>query len=485
MARSNGNTAGRTGREYLRVSHDKSGNLKSPTDQHRDHARDAEDRGVTLGMPYAEPEARSASKYGTKAREEYLRLIADLKSGAFGAGELWLWSSSRGSRKMSEWVTLLELLESAGVKVWVSSHQRLYDPGNWRDRESLLNEAVKAEAYSGELSVNVQRGHRGSAEDGKPGGRAPYGYRRRYDSDTGGLVSQDPVPGEAEHVAEFFDRLDRGHAYHAIEKDWRARGIRTRTGRCFEVGALRHMAKSPSYAGLRVINGKEYKGEWQAIVDVELWRRVQARIATPESVKGRPGRTSHLCSYIVPCLSCGGPLSSNVGRTGKDGYRCKRNGCTRVLAERLDGYVTTMVFAYLARDDVRTAILAAVQTSPDLSNVRASLVGLRRELDVLYDDVRSGNVSRGLAAADEERLLASIEAGERRERELAMPDALSALLRAGLNDWPDDMPVGSRRQVLKEVLTPDRLGVPHLGPTGGAHTPVHERITWFRVAGQG
>lgn len=470
-----------TGREYLRVSRDRSGRLKSPQEQHADHERDAAARGVILGAPYREAAARSASKFGKRPRDDFQRLIKDLQRGAFGATELWMWAPSRGSRKTSEFALLLDLLEEHGIDVWVSSHNRLYRPGHWKDREDLMNDAVKAESFSGELSMAIRRGMRGSAEEGKPGGKAAFGYRRIYDPKTGALVSQEIVAEEKPIVEELFRRVDAGHAFSAIERDWRERGIVKRNGRPFTDGEIRQLCFKPVYAGLRILNDVQYEGNWPPLVDRAVWRRVQARKAAPVSAKGRPGGSRYLASYIVPC-ECGSPLNVRPATSGEGlDYRCKRKGCTRISTAKLDAYVGQVVFAYLGRPDVRDAILAASLTTPDLDVVRDRLAGLREELEDLYRDVRHGRVSRGLAAADEERILAAIEAAEQRERELSMPDTLTALLQSGLDDFPPDMPMGARRSVLRELFTPDRLGVPHLKPAKARWTPVHERIRWDRA----
>ena len=107
-----------TGREYLRVSLDRSGRARSIEEQHNDNLAAAEARGVTLGTPYRD-ESISASRYSTKIRDGFGQLLADLEHGRFGAEELWLWESSRGSRKVGEWVTLIELCEQQQVQAFM------------------------------------------------------------------------------------------------------------------------------------------------------------------------------------------------------------------------------------------------------------------------------------------------------------------------------------------------------------------------------
>ena len=129
-----------TGREYLRVSSDKSGRLRSPEEQHADNERAGQQHGFILAEPYAENEAVSASRYGTKTRGEFGRLVADLEAGRFGADLLLLWESSRGSRKVSEWERLIEACEASGTRIHVTTHARTYDCRNARDRRSLREE---------------------------------------------------------------------------------------------------------------------------------------------------------------------------------------------------------------------------------------------------------------------------------------------------------------------------------------------------------
>src|SRR5712692_272344 len=138
-----------TAREYLRVSQDRTGHLQSPDEQHADNERAGQAHGFTLGKPYREANGVSASRYSTRARDAFGELSADLRKGRFGADVLVLWESSRGSRKVGEWVTLIEACEAAGVKVHVTTHGRTYDPANARDRRSLLEDAVDSEYESG------------------------------------------------------------------------------------------------------------------------------------------------------------------------------------------------------------------------------------------------------------------------------------------------------------------------------------------------
>ncbi|HEV8528264.1 MAG TPA: recombinase family protein, partial [Actinomycetes bacterium] len=78
-------TTTKTAREYLRVSRDESGRLRSPEEQHGDNERAAEAHGWALGAPYVEDGAVSASRYGRKARPGYAALVDDLEADRVGA----------------------------------------------------------------------------------------------------------------------------------------------------------------------------------------------------------------------------------------------------------------------------------------------------------------------------------------------------------------------------------------------------------------
>src|SRR5450755_1045555 len=222
---------GTIGREYLRVSQDASGRFQSPAEQHDDNARDAARNGWELGESYAETEGISASRHSSRRRPGFDALTADLAAGRFGARVLILWESSRGSRRVGEWVSLIELCEDNGVVIHVTSHGRTYDPANPRDRRSLLEDAVDSEYESAKSSKRIRRDMASHAAKGLPHGAIPYGYCREYAVDSRGrrhLVGQYPQPAEAAVVEELFRRIRAGHSLRSIAADFAARGITTR-----------------------------------------------------------------------------------------------------------------------------------------------------------------------------------------------------------------------------------------------------------------
>src|SRR5687767_7629761 len=103
-----------TGREYLRVSFDRSGEERSNDDQHDDNVDIAAELGVALGDYYSD--VGSASSKGRSKRGDFGRLMADLTGGTFGADLLVMWEASRGSRQPEEWLNLINVCRAQSVK---------------------------------------------------------------------------------------------------------------------------------------------------------------------------------------------------------------------------------------------------------------------------------------------------------------------------------------------------------------------------------
>ncbi|MBX7554640.1 recombinase family protein [Streptomyces sp. NPDC004232] len=155
----------RTAREYLRVSKGKGKTARSITDQHRDNIAAEADHGPwTWGEPYKD--TGSASKYATKTRDDFEKLLADLTSGAFGdpGDVLVLWEVSRLARGTGRGVALIDAAEAGGYLIHVTSLDRTFDPRNYGDRHSLIggiNDAEKearSAAGSGEQRLRWWEG---------------------------------------------------------------------------------------------------------------------------------------------------------------------------------------------------------------------------------------------------------------------------------------------------------------------------------------
>ncbi|MFG1803341.1 recombinase family protein [Micromonospora carbonacea] len=170
---------------YLRVSQDRQGRSTSTDEQDGVLVATASRRGwVVHPTPYLD-RGLSASMYGGKPRPDFEQLLRDLASGEFGATLLGIYESSRGSRQPAEWEELIRLAAAAGVRFWVETHQREYDPRNARDRRALREDAIDSAYESDKVSERVRRTAAAKAAEGRPWGVVPYGYQRVRDPRTG------------------------------------------------------------------------------------------------------------------------------------------------------------------------------------------------------------------------------------------------------------------------------------------------------------
>lgn len=488
-----GNETTLTGREYRRVSVDRSGRSRSPEEQGDDNARAAATYRVSLGVPY-EDRDRSASRYAQRVREDFDQLITDLKSDRFGADVLVLWESSRGSRKVAEWVELIELLEQRGIKILVTTHNRMYDPSNPRDRRSLLEDAVDSEYESAKTSLRVRRDTAAAASKGRPHGRPPFGYRRRYDRVTGVLAEQEVHPDEAPLVRELFDRLLKGHSLYAIAQDWERRGVRTRSGTVFLAPHLRNMALNEAYAGIRVhaagrrggniapVGAVRTEATWPALVPRPTFLAVRRLLTAPERKTSNPGRGVHLLSLIAMCDVCGSKLHvQNIREVPH--YRCKGHNCAGAQKAELEAFVEREIVTFLARLDHAT-FREDESDNAELAEVRADLVEAHGLLDELAGEVAAKRMTARLAGQVERETLEKIESLEKRERELSTPDVLRGLIEPGADvgvRWRA-APMSTRRMVARIVLSPEWLGQVRVAPNGRGRrvVPVDQRVTFRR-----
>ena len=490
----------RTAREYLRVSYDRSGHERSQDEQHDENTRAANERGYRLIEGYRETGSASASRYAHKTRDDFARLLADLESGTFGADVLILWESSRGSRKVGEWVTLIELCEQQQVGIFVTTHGREYDPANARDRRSLLEDAVDSEYESSKVSARIKRAAAANARAGKPHGPIPFGYQRRYDPMSRKLLTQEPHPDEAPIVRELFARLKAGHAFHKIARDFEARGIRNDSDHPFNPAHLRSIATNPAYTAIRIHDpssrrggrrmgtstGTEIEGTWEPLVSRADFLAVQTILNDPKRVTTKPGKARHLLSMIGHCGVCGSVLTVSQ-RRGFGEYQCHTGGHVRCRQEELDEYATAAMIAYLARPDLHEAITAGEHDdSQELAQVRDALATDRAELAKLRARVAAGKLSVDSLVAAEPGMIARIEEFTDRESELITPSALRGLIAPGpdVADRWEQAPIATRRAIARIVLTPQRLGdlrvIRRPVDERHLHVPIDRRVTWHR-----
>jgi site-specific DNA recombinase len=459
--------------QYLRYSTDRFGRARSNDEQQVDNERDAQAEGFSMVRTYRDPE-RSASRFATRAREEYEHVIRDMGRGEFDV--LYLWESSRGSRQVGEWVALIELAAAKHVLFRITSHRRTYDPTNPRDRRSLLEDAVDAEYESGKVSERVTRSSLSSAEAGRPWGKIPFGYRRDYDPHTGALLGQFPDAVAAPIVVEIVNRVLGGEAITRIADDLTVRGVLTpsqyraaRSGLAVPDGhwtrsTIHTMLRTPTMVGMRLHRGLVVgSADWEPIVSVTAFEaaRNAVRSRTTGSNPGSPVR--HLLSGIATCGVCGARCDRQVNN-GVPSYACAglpaqpgRPRPSRKHVCRAQGPVDAMVVrAILARmsaPDAR-AVLATEQRDAAAGAAARELGELQATLAVLEEGMSSAPSPRAASIFQRQVNQLAVQIAELEVRAMPqhLPAAVHELVGPDAGERWGAMGLGRQRQVVRALL---------------------------------
>lgn len=502
----------RTVREYLRVSKDARVTGRSPDQQHTENVRAIIEQGWALHpAPAYRDTNRSASRYAKLVREDFKRLIEDLETGNFGADVLAIWESSRGSRRVGEWVDLVDLCRQRNVLIWVTTHGRAYDPNRSRDRRSLLEDAVDAEYESDKISERRKRSARASAAEGRPHGKNIYGYRRVYDEGTRDLLRVEPRPEQARVVIEAAHRVLAREPFYAIAKDFNERGIPTRRAKrnppfeneAWTPSTVKQMLRLPAYAGKRDYCGSIVgDAMWPALIPFEQWQQLQAIMDAPSRKGPRDHMGRYLLSGIALCGVCGAPLKSQKHtyiprRANADGAPQPRHTYRSYICPGIPG-VRRPAGTPNWHAGMRMNLLDEIVIDQLLQHVRDSTIPSHHEgtdekawamrLDLLkeiaehehyLDTVRAQAAAARrfeLALDQQTRVQPFIDAARRKIADLTTPNPL---VRA-LSDAPDSrqawdaLELPEQRRLVRGIMTPV---LQRIKPSErGSNRPVPDRV---------
>ena len=491
---------------YCRVSLDKGGDEKSVDDQEAEGLRWIDQHQATLVDTYRDPN-RSASRFATKQRENFNRLLADIEAGKLDGGAVWFWEASRSQRRLDVFATLRDLCRDHDV-LWVI-RDRVQDPSNTDDMAMAGVQAIFSESESEKTAQRVRRGKESSAQAGRPASSSPYGYRRIYDQVSRQLLQQQPDEWDGNGraledspawiVREIFERYAAGDGTIAITRDLNRRGIPASGGGRWAVTSVLMIAKNPAYISRRVHQGevlKDVKGTWPPLVDEETFWAVQRVLSDPARRTWRPARARHLLSFVVRCDECGGPIvakgSGVRAGTGVYDYTC-REGHVGTLKAALDDYVQKRIVAWLSDPDV-VADLEQRGDSAASRQARTDADQARVELEEWRSLAERGEISAPSFARAEKGLLKRIDEAERLAQAATLPPVLVGNVGPQAKAGWAQLDLAVKRQIITAVadirlrpLGPGRYraGVGSGRGRKGARVPVRDRVEWRWLLGPG
>ena len=469
----------------------------------------------------------AVSGFGVEQRPAYQRLVATALAAAPPFTAILVDDLSRLSRDLVETLSLFRRLKRHGVELVAvtdgiqTSHQMA--------KLQITIKGLVNELYLDDLRDKTHRGLTGRALAGRSTGGRLFGYRTSPGPDGAHWVVFEP---EAEIVRRIFRLYADSLSMKALAAQLNAQGLpfpgkATRHGpmrRGWAVSTIHTILANEKYFGRWIWNktmfvkdpvtGKRTpvarsKDDWVvedrpdlAIVDADLWKRVQERLHVVRAAYGATGKqqrprgqapemySPHLLSGLIRCESCGARVTIQTSQRKKHGvvyrygrYRCSFHVtkgpaiCSNSMSIRqdvLEAKLLEKFQAALTPEMIDSLVAATNQTLRQLHSAPPQEISplvherqqVERELSNLVAFVTKGEVSSP-------RLGDEIRA---REQRLAELDHQLDRLRAPTGPAPlpiDRAWVVARLQTLNELLASD---------PAGARREIQKHVEDLRVA---
>lgn len=358
----------------------------------------ADDQGLTVLRIYDD----HAMTGTNDQRPAFQQMIRDSASGAFQF--VIVYSLDRFSRDRYDSAIHKHTLKEHGVKV-LSAMENIQDNPTGVLMESILEGF--AEYYSKELAQKVRRGMRNNAEKCMVIGPLPLGYRKGQDG------RFEIIEEEAEIVREIFRRVDGGEAFSEIFRDLNTRHVLTKHGKPWDKNALQTLLHNEKYIGVYSYADIRVEGGVPAIVDPDVYTRVQSRLTSKRNAQGAKARRNANGSYLLTgklyCGHCKSPMVGTSG-TGKLGvlhyyYTCRgrqKKTCDKkpvsrdYIEELIAKKLQQLIFDPETCDRIADQLLEylkANEETDEVRNLKAQIATLEKEEANTLKAIRMGIVA--------------------------------------------------------------------------------------------
>jgi site-specific DNA recombinase len=306
------------------------------------------------------------------------------------------WKINRISRKLADVLKIVDVLEQNNITF--KSYSEPFETDTPAGKMQFQMMALIGEFERGTIAQNVKMGMCAKAKTGEWCGGRVLGYD---------LVPLEILEGakrrktkltinkkEAETVKFIFNQYADGKGYKAITNQLNSLEHKTKKGNDFSVGSIKDILTNPVYIGKvrynvrqnwsekrrRNINANPIivDGIHEAIIDIELWDKVQTIIA---SKSGKPSRIydgEYPLTGILKCPKCGaGMVIMRTTNKLVDGtkkriayYACgswKNKGTAvcnsnTIRVDKANDYVFGKISELLANEKMVKAIVANVNS---------------------------------------------------------------------------------------------------------------------------
>lgn len=283
---------------YARISFDWEGKALGVKRQQADCRKLASLRHWEVAEYYTDNNV-SAYREGVE-RPEFERLLRDLENGTIDG--VVAYDLDRIARRPSDLERLIRIYNSEHRQMAFATVQGDIDLSTSNGRAMARVMVAFANKSSEDTSRRLKRKNLEKAENGLPhGSRRPFGYNKDR-------MTLHPV--EAPIVRQIGERFLAGDSYRTIALWLESEGIKTTTGRQWLPITVRNLLQRPVYGGLRVYEGKTYKGVWQPVFTPAEWDKVQALVKLRRHRAGdRPQARRYLLTGYLVCGKCGNYLN--------------------------------------------------------------------------------------------------------------------------------------------------------------------------------
>ncbi len=281
---------------------------------------------------------RGISGKNIKDRPALKELLSDAKEGKFDM--VISWKINRVSRKLEDVLKIVNILEKNNITF--KSYSEPFETDTPAGRMQFQMMALIGEFERGTIAQNVKMGMIAKAKTGNWCGGRVLGYdlvpNNSPEEEKKGKNKLEINEKEAKIVRFIFNEYSKGKGYKAITNQINKLGYKTKKGNDFSVGSIRDILTNPVYIGEIRYNVRQnwsekrrrninpnpirVKGKHEAIIDRELWDKVQLIL---ESKKGKPSRIydgEYPLTGILRCPKCGaGMVISRTTNTLADGTK--------------------------------------------------------------------------------------------------------------------------------------------------------------------